>query len=114
MAKAQNSQLKLHPLWKEKLNSSAEISYFSVEREIFIRNGKSSKNSAARYALRFVLGNKEHLEQLDLADLSAVIDDLARGYLHDNRKEQESTIKELCSLALKKIEDNFSLQDASA
>ena len=114
MAKAQNSQLKLHPLWKEKLNSSAEISYFSVEREIFIRNGKSRKNSAARYALRFVLDNKELLEQLDLADLSAVIDDLARGYLHDNRKEQESTIKELCSLALKKIEDNFSLQDASA
>ncbi len=91
MAKAQNSQLKLHPLWKEKLNSSAEISYYSVEREIFIRNGKSSKNSAARYALRFVLDNKEHLEQLDLADLSAVIDDLARGYLHDNRKEEVSS-----------------------
>ena len=114
MAKAQNSQLKLHPLWKEKLDDSAEVSYFSVEREIFIRNGRSRKNSAARYALRFVLDNKEHLEQLDLADLSAVIEDLARGYLHDNRKEQESTIKDLCSLALKKIEDNFSLQDASA
>ena len=105
---------KLHPLWKEKLNSSVEISYFSVEREMFIRNGKSSKNSAARYALRFVRNNKENLEQLDLIDLSAIIDDLARGYLHDKRKEQESTIKDLCALALKKIENSFSLQDATA
>ena len=104
------ASLDLHPRFSTHYDSE-QLYYHSVRRQTYLDNGKSEKKSAARYALRFVQQNKDRLAEMDIADVSFALEDLAGGYIYDKRSEQREAIKILCEAGMDKIRGDAQLQD---